>query len=205
MSSNKSSNNQHRTIYCHFSFKRPKDKGYGLFAVAFYNDFAGKQLITHKTIRDRLWEDQQFISAIQSYYIALLTIFEFQGMMKTSGISQIMLVTDNSTLAGWIENPKKNKTYTGYMDKAVKPFRAGSYKEIVLGVGLCEPRKAEKSYKYCKDELVEIDNTQAHKRDTNSNSNGYKIPVSEYKSVLDIIAEDKSIPDISGIELVSDI
>lgn len=191
-----------RRIYCHFSFKRPKGKGYGIFAVAFYNDFDGKKHILHKVRKFDLWEDHQFVTAIQSYEHALLTIYEFQGMMKDAGINQVMLVTDNSTLAGWIEQPKKNKNYAHYMERAVKPYRAGSFKEIVIGVGLCEPRKSEKSYKYCKEEFVSNNYVPLDKK--KDNISGYKIDISsgDYKSALDILSEDKSIPVIEGITIV---
>lgn len=188
------------TIYCHFSFKRPKEKCYGLFSVAFYSDFDGKHLILHKTRKYDLWENHQFVTAIQSYEHALMTIYELQGQMKAKNINQVMLVTDNSTLAGWIENPKKNKNYAGFMEKAVKAYRAGSFKEIVIGVGLCEPRKAEKSYKYCKEENV--CNNYIPSSMKKENSDGYKISIDKYKSALDILAEDKSIPEVIGIKHV---
>lgn len=186
------------TIYCHFSFKRPKGKEYGLFAVAFYSDFEGKNLITSKTRKMDLWENQQFITAIQSYENALRTIHEYQGLMRSAGIRQVMLVTDNSTLAGWIEKPKKNKMYFPYMEKAVKNYRVGGIKEIVLGVGLCDTRKSEKSYKYCTEDKVSNDykpkNTKTYSKSL--------IQVGEYKSALDIIEQDISIPKSEGIEEV---
>lgn len=190
---------QGTTIYCHFSFKRPTGKNYGVFAVAFYKDFAGKKLITYTVKKFELWKNHQFVTAIQSYENALLTVYENQGMMKQAGINQIMLVTDNSTLAGWIVNPKKNKNYSEFMEKAVKPYRAGSFKEIVLGIGLCEPREAEKSYKYCKEELVTNDYKEPEESVGKNNSAGYKIELKEYDTVLDILEKDKSIPKISGI------
>lgn len=188
------------TIYCHFSFKRPKGQNYGLFAIALYSDFAGKKLILHKTRKYPLWENHQFITAIQSYEHALLSIYEIQGQLKASGITQVMLVTDNSTLAGWIENPKKNKKYTAYMERAVKAFRAGSYKEIVLGVGLCEPRDAEKSYKYCKEELVS--NEYKPSKPENDSPAGFKFDLGgvEYKSALSILEEDGAKPTIVGMD-----
>lgn len=186
------------TIYCHFSFKRPRGEEYGIFAVAFYRDFEGKKIITKKVRKYKLWENHQFITAIQSYEHALMTISELQGMMRAANINQVMLVTDNSTLAGWIEYPKKNKNYAKYMEQAVKPYRAGAYKEIVIGVGLCEPRKSEKSYKFCKEELVE--NDYIPESDKKDQSLGYKLQVAEYKSVLDIIAEDRATPEIVGMK-----
>ena len=189
-----------KTIYCHFSFKRPTNKPYGLFSVAFYTDFEGKKLITYVVRKIDLWENQQFITAIQSYENALQIIYEFQGQMRNNGINQVMLVTDNSTLAGWISNPKKNKQYAPYMDRAVKAFRTGSYKEIVIGIGLCEPRNAEKSYKYCKEEYVTGEYIPTKTNDT-AKASGYKINIGDtYRSISDILQEDKSIPEISGIK-----
>lgn len=191
------------TIYCHFSFKRPRGETYGIFAVAFYSDFAGKDLITYKVRQIELWKDHQFVTAIQSYYNALLTIHEFQGQMREAHINHVMLVTDNSTLAGWIEYPKKNKDYAPWMEKAVKPFRAGSFKEIIIGVGLCEPRKAEKSYKYCKHEFVTTKYTPAENGGSKDGGKaGYKIDIGDsgYRNILDILAEDKATPEIIGIK-----
>ena len=185
-----------KTIYCHFSFKRPKGADYALFAVAFYRDFEGKKLIMHVTRKIDLWENHQFITAIQSYEHALMTIYENQGLMKDANIGQVMLVTDNSILAGWILNPKKNKTYYKYMERAVSPYRTGSYKEVVLGIGLCDPRKAEKSYKYCKEEFVSNDYKPAKKVSNSDSENGgksviNKINIGEFISVDDIIKADK--------------
>ena len=191
-----------KRVYCHFSFKRPKGKQYGLFAVAFYSDFEGKRHILHKVRKFDLWQNHQFVTAIQSYEHALLTIYEYQGMMKEAGISQVMLVTDNSTLAGWIENPNKNKKYAEYMNRAVKPYRSGSFREIVVGVGLCEARKSEKSYKYCKEELV--CNNYIPQEKKNESKSGYKIDIGQenYTSALDILDQDKSIPEITGMKQI---
>lgn len=189
-----------KTVYCHFSFKRPTGKEYGLFAVALYSDFEGKKLITQKTRQFELWENHQFVTAIQSYEHALMTIYEMQGLMREANINQVMLVTDNSTLAGWIEEPKKNKNYSAHMENAVKAYRTGSFKEIVLGVGLCEPRKSEKSYKYCKPELV--CNNYVQSSDRKESIDGYKLQLGEYKSAIQLLSEDKSIPEISGISTV---
>ena len=183
------------TVYCHFSFKRPKGEEYGLFSVAIYSDFEGKKLITSKTRKYDLWSNHQFISAIQAYEHALMSIHEFQGMMREAGIRQVMLVTDNSTLVGWIEDPNKNKKYTPYMERAVRMYRVGGPKEIVIGIGLCEPRKAEKSYKYCVESRVSND----YRAKSDKQSNGNKIQLEKYKSALDIISEDISIPEIVNI------
>lgn len=102
-----------------------------------------------------------------------------------------MLVTDNSTLEGWIVNPKKNKNYTEFMERAVEQFRLGAPKEIVLGIGLCQARQAEKSYKYCKEELA-INDIEQDKPDGNRVVN--KIDIGDnYKSVFDILKESGEI------------
>ena len=185
------------TIFCHFSFKRPKEKCYGLFSVALYSDNNGKRLITQKTRKYDLWNNHQFVTAIQAYEHALLTIYELQGQMCEAGIRQVMLVTDNSTLAGWIETPNKNKAYAPYMQRAVRPYRVGGPKEIVIGIGLCEPRDAEKSYKYCTEDRV--CNTYAPKKTGEDSPNGYKLQVGNYQSALDIINGDINTPDTSEI------
>lgn len=196
--SSQENQNRGKVVYCHFSFKRPKGKSFGIFAVAVYRDFAGKKLIVAKTRKYKLWDDHQFITAIQAYKHALLSIYEWQGMMFEAGIRQVMLVTDNSTLAGWIENPKKNKNYEPYMNRAVKMFKVGSPKEIVIGIGLCEPRDAEKSYKYCKEERVEKD----YVPEEDKKDGMYKLKVDGYKSALDIINDDISVPETKGINEV---
>ena len=186
------------TVYCHFSFKRKRSEGTGLFAVAFYSDFEGKKIVAQKTRKYDLWEDHQFVTAIQAYEHALRTIYEWQGIMRDKGISQVMLVTDNSTLAGWIENPRKNKAYTDYMKKATEMYRSGAPKEIIIGVGLCEVRKYEKSYKFCKDELV-TNNYDAEKNKGKASRNTIVIP-KNFKSALDIINESESRVEIAGMK-----
>ena len=183
------------TVYCHFSFRRPKGQQYGLFAVAFYSDYEGKNLLIAKTRKFDLWEDQQFVTAIQSYEHALATIYELQGEMLHANVRQVMLVTDNSTLAGWIIEPTKNKWYTEYMKKAVQNYKIGGAKEIVVGVGLCEPRKSEKSYKFCTEKRVCNNYTPS-----NDKEKKYAIPIGKFKSANDIIEEDISVPQIIGME-----
>lgn len=189
-----------RTVYCHFSFKRPKGKDYGLFAVAFYNDFEGKQLTAQATRRLPLWQDHQFITAIQAYEHALYSIHHWQGQMRQAGITNVMLVTDNSTLAGWIQDPKKNKKYTEYMNKAVEKYRAGAPKEITLSIGLCQVRDYEKSYKFCREDKV-INNNTDIVRKTESGIKVIDIAASniEYKTISQIEENNPNKPEIVGM------
>lgn len=125
-----------------------------MFSVALFADEDGKKLVAQRTVALPLWKDQQHITAIQSYGNALNCLHQWQGKLKAHGITNVLMVTDNSTLAGWIMEPSKNKKYTDYMSKATYPYKLGSVKEITLSIGLCEPRESEKSHKYCREELV---------------------------------------------------
>lgn len=193
-------NNTNRKVYCHFSFKRPKGKDYGLFAVAFYLDFEGKQLTAHVTRRLPLWKDHQFVTAIQAYEHALYTIYNWQGIMKSKGINHVLLVTDNSTLAGWIENPKKNKAYTEFMNRAVEPYRAGAPKEITLSIGLCEVRDYEKSYKFCKEENV-VNDAKSIIKDSETGKKVIDLASSNltYNTISQLEAKNPNKPEIIGM------
>lgn len=187
------------TVYCHFSFKRPKGKNYGLFAVAFYFDQEGKKLTAQATRKFPLWENHQFITAIQAYEHALYSIYTWQGVMKSKGINRVLLVTDNSTLAGWIENPKKNKAYTEYMNRAVEPYKAGSPKEITLTIGLCEVRDYEKSYKFCKEDKVINDANPIKKDDTGKRVIDLGSSNIKVQTLAELQKQNINRPDILGM------
>jgi hypothetical protein len=193
-------NNNSKEVYCHFSFKRPKGKNYGLFAVAFYLDFEGKVLTAQATRRFPLWKDHQFVTAIQAYEHALYSIYVWQGIMRSKGISHVWLLTDNSTLAGWIENPKKNKAYTEYMNRAVEQYRVGAPKEITLSIGLCEVRDYEKSYKFCREDKV-INDGQTVIKETNTGRKVIDLDSSnlQYQTILQLEASNPNKPEIIGM------
>ncbi len=186
-----------RAVYCHFSFRRPKGKGYGIFATALYADKEGKILVAAKTRAYSLWQDQQHVTAIQSYEHALYCIWEWQAELHKRNITNVLLVTNNSTLAGWIENPRKNKAYTKYMNWANDKYKVGGKKEIYLTVGLCEPLDYEKSYKFCTEDKV------VNKIPTNGKVDRpikNKIDIGDYQSIQDVLNED--IPE--GVEDMDD-
>ncbi len=179
-----------KIVYCHFSFRRPKDKDYGIFACALYSDTEGKNLIARKVIVDELWKNHQHITAIQAYGNALNCIWEWQSKLLIYNVTNVLLVTDNSNLVKWIENPKKNKDFRIYMQKAYKPFHSGD-KELALGVGLCEPRRLEKSHKYCKDEFVENWSSFENARNQNKAKTKLNITLEGLTSIDEILNEDK--------------
>ena len=120
--------------------------------------------------------------------------------MRSKGITNVMLVTDNSTLASWIEDHNKNKFYKSYMDRAVEPYRSGAAKEITLGIGLCEARKYEKSYKYCREDKV-INNEEPS---VVSAGNGKRVINLEssnvtYKTIREIENSNPNKPEIVGM------
>lgn len=206
------------TIYCHFSFRRPKEKNeagkfeykdYGIFAVAFYCDSNGTKFITKQVRKFPLWENHQFITAIQSYSNALRVIAELQGYMLKNGIKHVKLVTDNSTLVGWIVNPKKNRAYTKYMQRAVENYRFGGKHELGIDVSVMEARKSEKSYKYCCKKYVEemgslTPEVEVVKHDKATGKNifdlknmlGGKMPSTGFTNVYDLGEDDNSLPEL---------
>lgn len=176
-----------KPVYCHFSFRRPQGTSYGIFAAAIYKDFDGKILVASKTRAFPLWKDHQFVSAIQSYEHALRCIYEWQGKLKEVGVTGVFLVTDNSILAGWIEDPSKNKQYTDWMRKALNNYKVGGSREIIMPIGLCEPRKSEKAHKFCREELVSNGiptSTAKH------SSYRLDIGIDSGKSAVDIVADN---------------
>jgi hypothetical protein len=193
-------NREAKTVYCHFSFKRPKGVDIGYFAVAFFSDYEGKRLLAQATRQYPLWENHQFITAIQAYEHALYCIYTWQGAMRKQGITNVMLVTDNSTLAGWIQNPKKNKKYTEYMNRAVEKYRAGAPKEIILSIGLCAVRDYEKSYKFCREDKVINNNTEVIKK-TDSGVKVIDIDASniQYKTITQLENDNPNMPEIVGM------
>lgn len=183
-----------KVVYCHFSFRRPKGESYGIFAAALYYDFEGKTLIAQKTRAFELWENHQHVTAIQAYEHALYCLWEWQYKLKEYNVTNVLLVTDNSILAGWIVNPEKNKEYTAHMRKATLPYGAGSGREILIPIGLCEPRDAEKSHKFCRLDLVKNKIPDGNKKKTTA----YRLDIDTrgFKSALDIAKEDQP----SGLE-----
>lgn len=179
------------TIYCHFSYKRPKGQKFALFAAAFYKDKEGTELIVSYTRAFEMWQDQQYITAIQSYEHALYCIWRNQDEIMKYGVKNINLVTDNSALSKWIVNIYKNPNYTYWMKKAQKMYAFGQAKEIKINVGLEEPRKYEKSHKFCRPDKV-LNKIPTIKPNKN------RLNVSSGKSILDIIDEDT--PKVSDIE-----
>lgn len=177
-----------KTVYVHFSFRRPSHKKYGIFAVAMYADEEGRKFLGQEVRAFKLWKDQQYICAIQAYEHALYVIWEHQKRLLDIGINNTMLVTDNITLAKWIAEPEKRPDYAVFMNRANRNYRIGGNKALMINVGLMEPRKSEKSHKFCREDLIR------NKRPADSNT---KLNVEGMRRVTDVLKENE--PVITGI------
>jgi len=182
---------KNKTVYCHFSFRRPKDKEYGIFAVALYKDYVGKQFVTKSVTVQKLWQNHQHVTAIQAYANALNVLYKWQASLLQYNVTNVMLVTDNSNLALWIQKPKKSVKFREWMDKAYEPFQSGN-KQFRLGIGLCAVREYEKSYKFCNEQNVENFSEYMNK---NKPTHKTVIESEGFISLEDILNEDK--PEIS--------
>lgn len=187
-----------KEVYCHFSFRRPRGKDYGIFACAIYSDYEGKKLVARRTRAYELWKDHQHVTAIQSYWHALQCIYEWQSKLLEYKVTNVLLVTQNSTLEKWIIGERINKQYVKWMEKANKYYAVSQKKEINIPVGICEARDYEKSRKFCREELIE--NELPKKIDKNTK---IRLNIPNARRVVDIIEEEenKSI----GLNLISEI
>jgi len=177
------------TIYCHFSYRRPKGQNFAVFTSAFYKDEEGTEYICHFTRAFNMWENQQYVCGVQSYEHALYCIWVNQKELIERGISVVNLVTDNSALAKWIADPKSNKNYTYWINRAQSNYALGKNKEININVGLCKPTRSEKSYKFNTiDQIINkipevkfnVGGNQVNKLGVNGNVKSIKSIVKEY-------------------------
>lgn len=75
-----------KVVYCHFSFRRPRGEGYGIFSCALYNDYDGTEPVIKRVCMEELWKDHQHITAIQAYRFALDSIYKWQAhLLKVWG------------------------------------------------------------------------------------------------------------------------
>ena len=160
-----------KPVYCHFSFRRPKGKKYGIFACACYGDKDGKKLVAHKTEMYTLWLDHQHVTAVQSYWFALKCLYDWQDKMIEAGVTNILLVCNNSNLVNLIASSKKNGLVAAYLEDAYMSYMNGN-KIFELPIGICEAVSRDGSIRFCKEELV-----------TNSSDYEVKVTLDESKGV----------------------
>lgn len=211
------------TIYLDFGCRRPEktENGlrYGLFAAAVFRDTVDKKPIFVKVFKADLWEDDDYITSIQSYAMALEALYQMQPYMMKAGIKRVMLRNTSALLLNIIEEPRARKRFAKWAEKAITPYKVGAVKEIKLGIGLCDRVEYERARKYCKEENV-TDDIRDLSRDKNvvaakanpkathvihtGTKNNLGVITNIRKTIYDMIEDSVEVPEIDGFNLVDD-
>ena len=211
------------TIYLDFGCRRPEktENGlrYGLFAAAVFRDTVDKKPIFVKVFKADLWEDDDYITSIQSYAMALEALYQMQPYMMKAGIKRVMLRNTSALLLNIIEEPRARKRFAKWAEKAITPYKVGAIKEIKLGIGLCDRVEYERATKYCKEENV-TDDIRDLSRDKNvvaakanpkathvihtGTKNNLGVITNTRKTIYDMIEDSVEVPEIDGFNLVDD-
>lgn len=211
------------TIYLDFGCRRPEktENGlrYGLFAAAVFRDTVDKKPIFVKVFKADLWEDDDYITSIQSYAMALEALYQMQPYMMKAGIKRVMLRNTSALLLNIIEEPRARKRFAKWAEKAITPYKVGAVKEIKLGIGLCDRVEYERARKYCKEENV-TDDIRDLSRDKNvvsakanpkathvihtGTKNNLGVITNTRKTIYDMIEDSVEVPEIDGFNLVDD-
>lgn len=180
-----------KPVYCHFSFRRPKGKDYGIFACACYGDKEGKKLVAKNTEMHKLWLDHQHVTAVQSYWFALKCLYDWQDKMIEAGVTNILLVCNNSNLVNAIANPKKSGFVADYLEDVYKHYVNGD-KTFELPVGICEAVTRDGSIRFCREDLV-TNSSDYNVKVTLDNANGVarlEIDDDAFISIDDVLEQD---------------
>lgn len=184
-----------KPIYCHFSFRRPKGKDYGIFACACYGDKEGKHLVAKNVEMHKLWLEHQHVTAVQSYWFALKCLYEWQNKMIEAGVTNILLVCNNSNLVNLITSSKKTGFVADYLADVYGHYVNGD-KSFELPIGICEAVTRDKSSKFCREDLI-----------SNSSDYAVKVTLDNSKGVAKLNIDDSafsSIDDILEMDNISD-
>lgn len=141
-------------IYCNFAFRRQSKENYIIFTNIFYADKELKRPLEKKTRAYKMWENQQYVCAVQSYEYALNCIFESEYIMLKHNVDRVWLVTANSALVGWLKGSRHNE-YEKWVKKARQPYLPGGKKEIHVEIGVLPAINNDPAYRYCKVANVE--------------------------------------------------
>ena len=91
--------------------------------------------------------------------------------MIEAGVTNVLLVCNNSNLVNLIASPKKNGLVAAYLEDAYMSYMNGN-KVFELPIGICEAVSRDGSIRFCKEELV-----------TNSSDYEVKVTLDESKGV----------------------
>lgn len=210
------------TLYLDFGCRRPErtedGKRYGLFAAAVFRGTEDKKPICYKVFKADLWEDDDYITSIQSYAMALEALYIMQPYMMQAGIKRVMLRNTSALLLNIIEEPRARKRFIKWAEKAITPYKVGAVKEIKMGIGLCERVDYERARKYCKEENVTDDirdvNKELKKKTEKAKEarhiihtgtrNNLGVIENTRKTVYDMIEDSIEVPEIDGFKAVDD-
>ena len=211
------------TLYLDFGCRRPEKtedgKRYGLFSAAVFKNTTDRKPVFVKVFKADLWLDDDYVTSIQSYALALEALYQMQPYMIKAGVRQVMLRNTSALLLNIIEEPRARKKFVKWAEKAITPYRLGAIKEIRLGIGLCERVEYERARKYCKEENVtdDIRDLSGRKEITTSEEssrvkhvihtgtkNNLGVVTNTRKTIYDMIEDSIEVPEIEGFNVVDD-
>ena len=143
-----------KPIYVYFSFRHIKKVDRMIASVAMYLDPEGTKLLNVRVTELNPWDNNNYVKTIQSYANVLNVLYEKQAMLDAYGFDQVVLMTDNKVLHGWIANGSSHG-HAEWFKRANRPFRVGGEKEITVTVGLGMLASGNPAYKFCKPEYVD--------------------------------------------------
>lgn len=143
-----------KPVYIYFSFRHFQEEDKMVVATSAYADPDGKKQLGMRVVEVKAWDSNNYVKILQSYANALNYIYDKQETLKKNGFDQVILMTSNKILHGWLVNNECNN-HRKWFKIANKSFRSGAKKEIEIAVGLGLLAKSDLAYKYCKLELVD--------------------------------------------------
>ena len=179
-------------VYLHFAFRRAKSSDKALFSVAIFKEAEGRVLVAAKTVENKIWDDNPYILAIQSYDTALFWLYRWQNKLLSRGVKNVVLVTNNSILKKWIVNPNRGPRFQRVFRNINSKYCVGGPKELKVGVCVSKEEIDCKAYKFCNRKYLE-----------NDKQNEANNLVKEYKSIYQVLEEnDEIVVDGMDLELI---
>ena len=152
-----------KPVYIYFSFRHFQKSGDRMVvATAAYAEPEGKTLLGMKVVEVTPWSENNYVKVLQSYANALNYIYEKQETLKKNGYDQVVLMTSNKILYGWLINNECNSHHK-WFKLANRPFRTGAKKELTISTGLGVLTDKDLAYKYCKLEMVNASLKQTYR------------------------------------------
>lgn len=176
-----------KPLYCHFSFRQPKNEKYCIFSCACYTDKEYKNLVARQTEVYDIWLDNQHVIAMQSYWFALKCLYEWQDKILKAKFTNVLLVCNNRFLVETIVGSKKYSFVGAYLEDVYRDYVNGN-KYFKIPIGICNAVKYDRAKKFCTKEFV----TNFDKYDLDSKDTFTKLSFGDVSlsSVDSLIEED---------------